>query len=57
MEEIIGFTLVGLLVLTLGLGIKKLFTKKKDAFQYEDETARSRSKFLFAFIRHPEKGP
>ena len=37
MEEIIGFTLVGLLVLTLGLGIKKLFTKKKAAFQYEDE--------------------
>ena len=28
MEEIIGFTLVGLLVLTLGLGIKKLLTKE-----------------------------
>jgi hypothetical protein len=37
MEEIIGFTLVGLLVLAFGVGIKKLFTKKKDAFQYEDE--------------------
>ena len=37
MEEIIGFTLVGLLVLAFGVGIKKLFTKKRDAFQYEDE--------------------
>ena len=37
MEEIIGFTLVGLLVLAFGVSIKKLFTKKKDAFQYEDE--------------------
>ena len=33
MEEFIGFGLVGVVALLLVLGVKKLFTKKKD-FEY-----------------------
>ena len=37
MEEVIGFGVVGLLVISLVLGVRKLFKKKKDLFDYEDE--------------------
>ena len=37
MEEVIGFGVVGLLIVCLFLGIKKLFSKKKDLYDYEDE--------------------
>ena len=37
MEEVIGFSVVGLLVVCLFLGIKKLLFKKKDLYDYEDE--------------------
>ena len=37
MEEVIGFSVVGLLVVCLFLGIKKLLFKKKDFYDYEDE--------------------
>ena len=37
MEEFIGFGLLGLVVLTFGLGIKKWLQPKKDLFEYEDE--------------------
>ena len=37
MEEFIGFGLVGVIALLLVLGVKKLFTKKKDLYDYEDE--------------------
>ena len=37
MEEVIGFSVVGLLIVCLFLGIKKLFSKKKDLYDYEDE--------------------
>ncbi len=37
MEEYIVFGLIGLALVALFLGIKKIFTKKKDLFEYEDE--------------------
>ena len=37
MEEFIGFGLVGLIVLGLFLGIKKITKKKKTLFEYDDE--------------------
>ena len=37
MEEVIGYVIVGLIVLSLYLGIKKLFKKKTSLFEYEDE--------------------
>ena len=37
MEEVIGYVIVGLVVLGLYLGIKKLFKKKTSLFEYEDE--------------------
>ena len=37
MEEVIGFSVVGLLVVCLFFGIKKLLFKKKDLYDYEDE--------------------
>ena len=37
MEEFIGFSLLALMVITGGLGIKRLFKPKKDFFKYEDE--------------------
>ena len=37
MEEYIGYGLVGLLVVCLALGVKKLLTRKKDFYEYEDE--------------------
>ncbi len=37
MEEFIGFGLLGLIVFTFGLGIKKWLQPKKDLFEYEDE--------------------
>ena len=37
MEEFIGYGLVGVIALVLVLGVKKLFTKKKDLYDYEDE--------------------
>ena len=37
MEEVIGFGLLGLIVFTVGLGIKRLLKPKKDLFEYEDE--------------------
>ena len=37
MEEFIGYGLVGVIALLLVLGIKKLFTKKKKLYDYEDE--------------------
>jgi hypothetical protein len=37
MEEVIGFGLVGLIVFTLGLGVKRWLKPKKDLFEYEDE--------------------
>ena len=37
MEEFIGYGLVGVIALLLVLGVKKLFTKKKDLYDYEDE--------------------
>ena len=37
MEEVIGFGLLALMVITAGLGIKRLFKPKKDFFEYEDE--------------------
>ena len=37
MEEFIGFGLLALMVITGGLGIKRLFKPKKALFEYEDE--------------------
>ena len=37
MEEFIGFGLVSLVVLGLFLGMKKIFNKKKNLFDYDDE--------------------
>ena len=37
MEEVIGFGLLALMVITGGLGIKTLFKPKKALFEYEDE--------------------
>ncbi|MDC1171064.1 hypothetical protein OAT61_02195 [Gammaproteobacteria bacterium] len=37
MEEVIGFGLLALMVITAGLGIKRLFRPKKALFEYEDE--------------------
>ena len=37
MEEYIGFSLIGLLVVSLIFGVKKLLTRKKDLYDYEDE--------------------
>ena len=37
MEEVIGFGLLGLIVFTVGLGIKRWLKPKKDLFEYEDE--------------------
>jgi hypothetical protein len=37
MEEVIGFGLLALMVITIGLGIKRLFKPKKALFEYEDE--------------------
>ena len=37
MEEFIGFSLLALMVITGGLGIKRLFKPKKALFEYEDE--------------------
>ena len=37
MEEVIGFGLLGLIVFTFGLGIKRWLKPKKDLFEYEDE--------------------
>ena len=37
MEEFIGFGLVSLIVLGLFLGMKKIFSKKKNLFEYDDE--------------------
>ena len=37
MEEVIGFGVIGLLVISLVLGVRKLFKKKRDLFDYEDE--------------------
>ena len=37
MEEVIGFSLLALMVVTGGLGIKRLLKPKKALFEYEDE--------------------
>ena len=37
MEEFIGFGLVSLVVLGLFLGMKKIFNRKKNLFEYDDE--------------------
>ena len=37
MEEVIVFGLLALMVITAGLGIKRLFKPNKDFFEYEDE--------------------
>jgi hypothetical protein len=37
MEEFIGFSLLALMVITGGLGVKRLFKPKKALFEYEDE--------------------
>ena len=37
MEEFIGFGLLALIVVTIGLGIRRLFKPKKALFEYEDE--------------------
>ena len=37
MEEFIGFGLVALFIAGLVITVKKVFTKKKDLFEYEDE--------------------
>ena len=37
MEEFIGFSLVSLIVLGLFLGMKKIFNRKKNLFEYDDE--------------------
>ena len=37
MEEVIGFGLLALMVITVGPGIKRLFKPKKALFEYEDE--------------------
>jgi len=37
MEEFIGFGLLALMVVTVGLGIRRLFKPKKALFEYEDE--------------------
>ena len=37
MEEFIGFGLIALIALLIIIGIKKLFTKKKALYDYEDE--------------------
>ena len=37
MEEFIGFSLIALFITGLVLIIKKVFTKKKDLYEYEDE--------------------
>ena len=37
MEEFIGFGLLTLMVVTIGLGIRRLFKPKKALFEYEDE--------------------
>ena len=37
MEEVFGFGLLGLMVFTVGLGIKRWLKPKKDLFEYEDE--------------------
>jgi hypothetical protein len=37
MEEVIEFGLLALMVITVGLGIKRLFKPKKALFEYEDE--------------------
>ena len=37
MEEFIGFGLLALMVITVGLGIKRLLKPKKALFEYEDE--------------------
>ena len=37
MEEVFGFGLLGLIVFTFGLGIKRWLKPKKDLFEYEDE--------------------
>ena len=37
MEELIGFGLLALMVVTVGLGIRRLFKPKKALFEYEDE--------------------
>ena len=37
MEEFIGFGLVSLVVLGLFLGMKRIFSKKKNLFEYDDE--------------------
>ncbi len=37
MEEYFGIGLAGLALITLFLGMKKIFIKKKDLFEYEDE--------------------
>lgn len=37
MEEYFGFGLIGLVLVVVFLGIKKIITRKKDLFEYEDE--------------------
>ena len=37
MEEFIGYGFIGLLMVCLILVTKRLFTKKKDLYKYEDE--------------------
>ena len=37
MEEFIGFGLVSLVILGLFLGMKKIFSRKKNLFEYDDE--------------------
>ena len=37
MEEYFGFGLIGLVSVVVFLGIKKIITRKKDLFEYEDE--------------------
>ena len=37
MEEFIGFGFIGLLIFSLILVVKKLYSKKKNAYKYEDE--------------------
>ena len=37
MEEVIGFGLLGLIVFTVVLGVKRWLKPKKDLFEYEDE--------------------
>jgi len=53
MEEVIGFGVVGLLVISLVLGVRKLLKKKKDLFDYEDEIILDKKMFVDNNINAP----